>query len=87
MNVKEGDRVAAIAILEPSANGNGDDDPDHVAAGEPLDAEALASVIPTSEAVEEELASEEDDQLAESEDEDEELIVDTGDDAKDPDED
>jgi DNA gyrase subunit A len=85
MNVKEGDRVAAIAILEPSANGNGDDDPDHVAADEPLDAEALASVIPSTEAVEAELAEEEAD-LA-SEEEDEELVVDTDDDAKDPEED
>jgi DNA gyrase subunit A len=78
MNVKDGDRVAAIAILEPSTNGNGDDDPDHVLAEEPLDAEALASAIPTTEAVEAELSSEE---------EDEELVVDTDDDAKDPQED
>jgi DNA gyrase subunit A len=78
MNVKDGDRVAAIAILEPSTNGNGDDDPDHVLADEPLDAEALASAIPTTEALEAELSSEE---------EDEELVVDTDDDAKDPQED
>ena len=85
MNVKDGDRVAAIAILEPSVNGNGDDDPDHVAAGEPVDLEDLASVIPTTEAVEAELASEQDD--SSDEDEDEELIVDTDDDAKNPEED
>jgi DNA gyrase subunit A len=80
MNVKDGDRVAAIAILEPSTNGNGDDDPDHVLADEPLDAEALASAIPTTEAVEAELSSEE----QEEDEEDEELVVDTDDDAQDP---
>jgi DNA gyrase subunit A len=83
MNVKDGDRVAAIAILEPSVNGNGDDDPDHVPSA---DLEDLASVIPTTAAVEAELADEEDDDLASSE-EDEELVVDTDDDAKDPEED
>jgi len=50
MNLRDGDRLAAIAILEPSANGNGDDpaasDAD-AADAEPADAvddEALAAL-------------------------------------------
>jgi DNA gyrase subunit A len=56
MNLRDGDRLAAIAILEPSPNGNGDDDATDVddadveetdadaADGETVDEEALAAL-------------------------------------------
>src|SRR5207253_7463976 len=47
MNLRDGDRLAAIAILEPSPNGNGDDG----GAVEELDEEALAA-LPTQSDVE-----------------------------------
>jgi hypothetical protein len=84
MNLREGDRLAAIAILEPSTNGNGDDGSlgegsasveDSVEDEEEPDEEALAA-LPTQAEVD---ASDEAD---EEDDEDEELVVDTDDDAK-----
>jgi DNA gyrase subunit A len=80
MNLREGDRLAAIAILEPSTNGNGDDGSlgegsASVEDEEEPDEEALAA-LPTQAEVD---ASDEAD---EEDDEDEELVVDTDDDAK-----
>jgi hypothetical protein len=74
MNLREGDRMAAIAILEPSTNGNGDASPDAGDEDEPsaelevedTDAEALAA-LPTAEDV---AASEEDDRADLEEDDD-----------------
>ena len=58
MNLREGDRLAAIAILEPSSNGNGDDptaadeeDLEAVVDDEAVDDEALAA-LPTSSDIE-----------------------------------
>jgi hypothetical protein len=86
MNLRDGDRLAAIAILEPSANGNGDDDHGgEVVVGdevvdeiEVVDEEALAAV-PSQADVD---ASEADAEAEEDEDADEEDVVDTEDDAK-----
>ena len=78
MNLREGDRLAAIAILEPSTNGNGDDNGAESpgdAPQETLDEEALAAVPPSS-------AIEADDDVAEEDEEQEEEVVDTDDDAK-----
>jgi DNA gyrase subunit A len=50
MNLRDGDRLAAIAILEPSANGNGDDpggaesDAEDADSGDVVDDEALAAL-------------------------------------------
>jgi DNA gyrase subunit A len=80
MNLRDGDRLAAIAILEPSTNGGGDEN----GAGleeDVVDEDALVA-LPTQsdrEASEAEAA-------VESTDEDEEDVVDTDDDAKEPDE-
>jgi hypothetical protein len=64
MNLREGDRLAAIALLEPSPNGNGDDNGHTVVAeGD----EELLAVLPSAAAVaESEL--EEDDESAEDAD-------------------
>ncbi len=86
MNLRDGDRLAAIAILEPSTNGNGGDDESETADdGEPVaeevvDEEALAA-LPTQadiDASEAEAAAEDAD---DEEQEDEEDVVDTDDDA------
>ena len=46
MNVREGDRLAAIAILEPSANGNGGDEGEGAAASAE-EAEVAAAMLPS----------------------------------------
>src|SRR5204862_130124 len=55
MNLREGDRLAAIAILEPSANGNGDDDGANGSAElsdvSAIDEEALAALFRDEPAV------------------------------------
>jgi len=48
MNLREGDRLAAIALLEPSPNGNGDDN-DHGV--EVQGDEELLAVLPAAGAV------------------------------------
>jgi DNA gyrase subunit A len=64
MNLREGDRLAAIALLEPSPNGNGDDNGHTVVAeGD----EELLAVLPTATAAAES-AIEEDDESAEDAD-------------------
>ena len=93
MNLREGDRLAAIAILEPSTNGNGNGDDGGSASGagegegedEPeveaedvVDEEALAALPTQADAEAAALA----DESSEADDEDEELVVDTDDDAK-----
>jgi DNA gyrase subunit A len=85
MNLREGDRLAAIAILEPSTNGNGGGDEgangetsDEPEADEPeADEEALAA-LPTQTNREQSGA----DLAEESDEDDEETVVDTADDAK-----
>ena len=57
MNLREGDRLAAIALLEPSPNGNGDDNGHGVNAEG--DEEILAALPTASPEIESE--SEEDD--------------------------
>jgi hypothetical protein len=80
MNVKDGDRLAAIAILEPSPNGNGEDADTVIAEadGEADQDPALAAVLPTHEEVEGSLVVADGD-LEEELDpaDDEELIADT----------
>jgi hypothetical protein len=70
MNLRDGDRLAAIAILEPSPNGNGDDHP-----GEPVaeEDEAVLAALPTQV---EEVVDEEDDDDDDS-DEDDDANVDS----------
>ncbi len=64
MNLREGDRLAAIALLEPSPNGNGDDNGHTVVAeGD----EELLAVLPTA-AADAEPEIEEDDESAEDAD-------------------
>jgi DNA gyrase subunit A len=69
MNLRDGDRLAAIAILEPSPNGNGDDDPSVVDAD--LDADSPDAEAADLEAVDEDalaaLPSESDRQASEAE--------------------
>jgi DNA gyrase subunit A len=68
MNLRDNDRLVAIAILEPSPNGNGDDP-----SSEPLgeeDAAVLAALPTEAEQIADE--DEDDDDAAEDEDEDEE---------------
>jgi DNA gyrase subunit A len=79
MNLRDGDRLAAIAILEPSPNGNGDDHP-----GEPVgeEDEAVLSALPTQV---EEVVDEGDDD--DSEDEEEEESEDADPDSDEPEED
>jgi DNA gyrase subunit A len=72
MNLRDGDRLAAIAILEPSPNGNGDDHPGD-AVGE--EDEAVLAALPTE--VEE--VVDEDDAEAEDEEESEDADADEGD--------
>jgi DNA gyrase subunit A len=90
MNLREGDRLAAIAILEPSPNGDGGSGEPVASDDEPVDAdsevaddEALAA-LPTQADIDasEAEASAEDVTDEEEESEDEEEIVDTDDDAK-----
>ena len=50
MNLREGDRLAAIAILEPSPNGGGDEGSGLEASAQEPDEEALAA-LPTDEDV------------------------------------
>src|SRR5205807_8204054 len=45
MNLREGDRLAAIAVLEPSPNGNGDDN-GHALMAE-ADDDAVLAAVPT----------------------------------------
>jgi DNA gyrase subunit A len=92
MNLREGDRLAAIALLEPSTNGNGDDggaggvsasgDEEDLGEAEldadEVDEEALAA-LPTQADVASAAAADDEDDAGE---EDEELVVDTDDDAK-----
>jgi DNA gyrase subunit A len=66
MNLREGDRLAAIALLEPSPNGNGDDN-EHGVVAEGND-ELLAVLPPALAEVEAEI--EEDDESAEDADDD-----------------
>src|SRR5207237_8801952 len=84
MNLREGDRLAAIAILEPSANGNGDDDGANGSAElsdvSAIDEEALAALPSQADVAASEAESEGEDE----DDEDEEEVVDTDDDAKAP---
>jgi len=83
MNLREGDRMAAIAILEPSPNGGGTDDEEAVVDGadEELvvdtDADALAA-LPTDAD-----ADDADDDASDDadEDEDEEAVADTAEDS------
>jgi DNA gyrase subunit A len=85
MNLREGDRLAAIAILEPSPNGNGDDtvvsDVPDVAEAE-ADEETLAALPSRAD-----LEASEAEVEADDEDEDEESDLDGADDAQEPDED
>src|SRR5438270_13832402 len=94
MNLREGDRLAAIALLEPSTNGNGDDggaggvsasgDEEDLGEAEldadEVDEEALAA-LPT-QADRESTATADEAEDAEEEAEDNERVVDTDDDAK-----
>ena len=84
MSLREGDRLAAIAILEPSPNGGGDEGASLEAEGpaEEVDEEALAA-LPTRGA--EELDAETS-ESSEVDEEDEDTVVDTADDAKEPEE-
>jgi DNA gyrase subunit A len=72
MNLREGDRLAAIAILEPSTNGNGDDDGAEAEVVEEPDEEALAALPSQSdvEASEAEAEAESDDEEVEDADAD-----------------
>src|SRR5947207_13879652 len=84
MNLREGDRLAAIAILEPSTNGNGDDNGAESLADvaeETLDEEALAAVPKQSD-----IEADDDVETGNEaeEEEQEEEVVDTDDDAKGP---
>jgi DNA gyrase subunit A len=85
MNLRDGDRLAAIAILEPSPNGNGDDDPtaedadlDDAEAGaaDTVDDEALAALPSQSEvaASEAEADAEAEAQAEDDADEDDESV-------------
>src|SRR6185437_1100569 len=73
MNLRDGDRLAAIAILEPSANGNGDEHTDEVVVGdevvddvEVVDEDAL-SALPSRADIEASEAETEDDEHDEEE--------------------
>jgi hypothetical protein len=68
MNLREGDRLAAIALLEPSPNGNGDDN-GHTVIAE--DDEELLAALPSATA-EVEAETEADDDSAEDADTSEE---------------
>lgn len=88
MNLRDGDRLAAMAILEPSANGNGDDHGGEVVVGddvvddvEVVDEDAL-SALPSQAEVEASEAEADADAADDEEEEDEEEVVDTDDDAK-----
>ena len=93
MNLREGDRLAAIAILEPTPNGGGDEGSGLEASAkqpdEEPDEEALAA-LPTQADADQLGASSSDlgeESEEESEDEDdEEKVVNTSDDARDPEE-
>jgi DNA gyrase subunit A len=83
MNLRDGDRLAAIAILEPSTNGNGNGDDDEagpVADADEIDEEALAA-LPSQSDVEASQAQ------AAADDDDEEDEGDEDDDASDLEED
>jgi DNA gyrase subunit A len=84
MNLRDGDRLAAIALLEPQVNGNGGDNGDEGVSAVVEDDEesdpALAAALPTQSDI---VASDLDaDEAGDAEDEeDEELIADTGEDS------
>lgn len=84
MNLRDGDRLAAIAILEPTPNGGGDDsvvqDVTDVVESE-ADEEALAALPSQADVAASEAEAAASDQ---EEEEDEEEVVDTDDDAKEP---
>jgi DNA gyrase subunit A len=65
MNLREGDRLAAIALLEPSPNGNGDDNGHTVVAeGD----EELLAVLPSAAAAAESEIEEDDDSAEDADD-------------------
>ncbi|MBV8714314.1 MAG: DNA gyrase subunit A [Chloroflexi bacterium] len=93
MNLRDGDRMAAIAILEPSSNGDGDggngeptssEDVSEDADSDVLDEEALAALPSQADidASEAEASAEDDDDSDADEQADEEEVVDTDDDAQ-----
>jgi len=93
MNLRDGDRMAAIAILEPSSNGDGDggngeptssEDISEDADSDVLDEEALAALPSQADidASEAEASAEDDDDSDADEQADEEEVVDTDDDAQ-----
>ncbi|MBV9135006.1 MAG: hypothetical protein JO318_20030 [Chloroflexi bacterium] len=93
MNLRDGDRMAAIAILEPSSNGDGDggngeptssEDVSEDADSDVLDEEALAALPSQADidASEAEASAEDDDDSDADEQADEEEVVDTDDDAE-----
>ncbi|HEV7664404.1 MAG TPA: DNA gyrase subunit A [Chloroflexota bacterium] len=83
MNVKEGDRLAAIAILEPEVNGNGGDD-DSAVIDPDADTEAdpaLLAALPSAADAEASAAADDDDADDDEDEDDEELVADTDDDS------
>jgi hypothetical protein len=68
MNLREGDRLAAIALLEPSPNGNGDTPEDAAVVVDELD-EDVRAALPTPSSVDEEEPEDKDDPPDEDEDE------------------
>lgn len=87
MNLRDGDRLAAIAILEPSTNGDGGngapvaEDGSEVDAQEVADEEALAA-LPSQADIEASEAEASVEEASSNDDDDEEEVVDTDDDAK-----
>jgi DNA gyrase subunit A len=83
MNLREGDRLAAIAIIEPSPNGNGNGDENGASAEDEADEDLVAetdesvlSALPTAE--QQQLSREE--ESSDSDEQDPEEVVDTADD-------
>jgi DNA gyrase subunit A len=77
MNLRDGDRLAAIAILEPSTNGGGDESPSGLA--EDIDEEVLAALPTQSDVAASEAEAAASEAEAGEDEEDEETVVDSDD--------
>jgi hypothetical protein len=77
MNLRDGDRLAAIAILEPSTNGGGDESPSGLA--EDIDEEVLAALPTQSDVAASEAEAAASDAEAGEDEQDEETVVDSND--------
>jgi hypothetical protein len=82
MNLRDGDRLAAIAILEPSTNGNGDDPDALDSPGVEVIDEDVLSALPSQSDIAASEAEAEDD--VEDVSDDEEDALDADDDASSP---